>query len=90
MQTFDVSKHVHPTRTNPSAGLDELIQWLNDNVGLRDNSTGIFAMHGQGWAITKLFNGRQTSDGEGYSVVTWHANIEDDQKATMFALKWIK
>jgi hypothetical protein len=94
MTEFNVSRYVIPTRRDSNNGLSDLVEWLDANVGEWDknvyNRTSNIVREGQGWTIRTLKNGKETSDGEGYSVISWHAHIEDPQKAIMFALKWVK
>ena len=94
MTEFDVSCYVIPTRRDSNHGLRDLVEWLNENVGEWDEfvhgRTDNIVREGAGWSIRTLKNGRETSDGEGYTVISWHCSIEDEHKATLFALKWIK
>jgi len=94
MTEFDISQYVIPTRRDSNNGLRDLVEWLDENVGKWDefvyNRTSNIVREGQGWSIRTLKNGKETSDGEGYTVISWHCSIEDPQKAMLFALKWIK
>ena len=96
MTDFDVSEYVTPTRTDPNNGIIGIVSWLNDNVGKWDNciypNSSNVVSSGAGWSIRTRRNGKEVDDDNpsGYAVVTWHTHIDDDQKATMFALKWIK
>lgn len=68
-----------------------LKEWLNENVGEyygrgEDPVTDV----GSGWEAFVLRNGsrEQPKDDED-CVVSWHIDIADDEKATLFALKWL-
>ena len=43
---------------------------------------------GSGWELFVLFNGMPKSPDNEDSVVTYHLDITDEAKATMFMLKW--
>jgi hypothetical protein len=94
MFEFDVSCYVIPSRRDPDFGLVDITDWLHKYVGVQDpDVTGLtrpVVRKGVGWEIRSRKNGKETSDGEGYAVITWHALIEDEKKAMLFALKWIK
>jgi hypothetical protein len=94
MTEFNVSQYVIPTRRDSDHGLESLIQWLDEYVGEWDkcvyNRTSNVVREGKGWIIKTLKNGKETAEGDGYAVISWHVYIEDPQKATLFALKWIK
>lgn len=94
MFEFDVSRYVIPTRRDSNNGLTELVEWLDENVGEWDKClhgrTSNVVREGNGWSIRTLKNGQETSDGEGYTVISWHAHIEDEQKAILFTLRWVK
>lgn len=93
MQILDISRYAKPTRTDPNNGLSDIVQWLNDNVGKWDgyilNRTSPTVREGKGWSIRTHRNGKGFDDNpSGYAVITWHVYIEDDEKATLFALRW--
>ena len=94
MQVIDITKYVVPTRTDPDNGLSGIVTWLNDNVGEWDghilNRTSYIVREGAGWSIRTRRNGKDVDDNNpsGYAVITWHVHIKDDEKATLFALRW--
>ncbi len=95
MMCFDISQYVLPTRTDSNNGLKDIVGWLDENVGKWDqsiyNRTSNIVREGAGWQIRTHRNGLDcTEDDPGYAVITWHAYIDDSEKATLFALKWIK
>ena len=94
MTAFDVSSYVIPTRRDSNHGLRDLVEWLNENVGEWDefvyNRTSNVVREGQGWSIRTLKIKDVTPCGLGFNVISWHCSIEDEQKATLIALKWIK
>lgn len=94
MQVVDVTQYVVPTRADPENGLSDIVAWLDDNVGKWDrnifNRTSHIVREGVGWSIRTRRNGKDVDDNNpsGYAVITWHVYIEDDEKATLFVLKW--
>jgi hypothetical protein len=93
MTEFDVSRYVIPTRRDSNHGLSDMVEWLDEYVGEWDknvyNRTSNIVREGRGWDIRTLKNGKETEDKQQYAVISWHCRIEDEQKATLFALKWI-
>lgn len=73
-----------------------LRNWLTENVGEyygsgangEDNTT----LHiGAGWEIFNTYNNKRQSPNPDHDVeVKWYVDITDEQKAILFALKWVK
>ena len=81
----------------PGSNLTKLVGWLTENVGeyygsgedsiARISRQGSSAIRiGSGWEIIKDWKG----DPDGYVEVWWKLDITDEQKAMLFALKWVK
>ena len=75
--------------------MNALREWLSENVG-EYYGTGegsepcTAALHiGSGWEIFNTYNNkREAPNPEHDCEVKWHVDITDEQKATLFALKW--
>jgi hypothetical protein len=95
MAKFDVSKIIVTRSSNimdrrPEEGLYSLLHWLDENVGTYDG-TNFVNRSGDGWQITKLWNGSRNRPEEWQmSIVSYELDITDEAKATLFALKWMK
>jgi hypothetical protein len=81
-------------RNTVSSALCRIEDWLEENVGeycgpgndgFNDNVISI----GYGWEVFSLYNGKPTRPDRMDAEVTWHVDISDEQKAILFALKWI-
>lgn len=71
--------------------LVELRSWLNNNVGeYYGRGDDPVLDIGSGWEIFVMHNGKigRPPDNED-SVTTWHLDITDEAKSTLFALTWI-
>jgi hypothetical protein len=98
MAKFDVTKIVMTKPINimdrrAEPGLYDLLHWLDENIGKyrgSDTENKIYCRYGDGWCITKLWNG-SPSRPESWQVciVSHEIDIIDEDKATLFALKWI-
>jgi hypothetical protein len=98
MAKFDVTKIVAARPINlmdrsAEPGLYDLLHWLDENIGKyhgSDTENKIYCRYGDGWCITKLWNGAIARPEEWqHSVVKYEIDITDETKATLFALKWI-
>lgn len=91
---FDISEYVFPSSDDSEHGLEDITNWLDQNVGAHDADvkglTAEVIRKGKGWEIQTLINHMETDNGRGYSIISWHCHIEDPEKALLFALKWIK
>jgi hypothetical protein len=69
-----------------------MIEWLTENVGeYYGRGEGNVTRIGCGWEMFTLYNGK-SREPTAYedAVVTYHIDITDEAKSTLFALKWIK
>ena len=78
------------TRPENRSRMGMLVTWLAENVGPfygsgQDNVKRI----GSGWEIYVLYNGHPVAPDNEDCEVTWHIDITDEAKSTLFALKWI-
>ena len=81
-------------RNTMSTALYQIEEWLEENVGeyygpgddgINNNVIAI----GHGWEVFSLYNGKPRRPELGDAEVTWHVDISDEQKAILFALKWL-
>ncbi len=77
-------------RSGPKLG--DIIDWLKDNVGeFYGPGDGVVSKIGSGWEILRFYNGKPIEPAyHEDAVVTWHVDITDEAKSTLFALKWIR
>lgn len=59
----------------------ELLHWLQDNIGPVLHSQPIIFWHGDGWHLHRLVDLASAKD-------CWEVEINDEKKATLFALRW--
>ena len=93
MTEFDVNELLFSFE-NEMVGTEKLVyQWLEDNVGpLKESSasvTNAVVFCGDGWQIGNRKYKDYDIMRKGVNVISWYLQIEDDQKAIMFALKWM-
>ena len=75
---------------------ENVLSWLGENIGPLIKQNGMFNevfYEGTGWKIIHRTDKRTLDSSKPDSnikVIGWYLQIEDEQKATMFALKWIK
>ena len=95
MTEFDVNELLFSFEAEMSDIGDQVMVWLDTNVGKmvkRRGNISLFAAEpykGKGWRIVS--RNEKHNDGTtetGMDVISWHLQIEDEQKAMMFALKW--
>ena len=104
MAVFDITpsilNHTHAREYDPyarrtvSSALCKIEDWLEENVGEyygpgNDGVNNNVIAIGHGWEVFSLYNGKPNSPELMDAEVTWHVGITDDQKALLFALKWI-
>ena len=97
MTEFDVNELLFSFEAEMSDIGDQVMAWLDDNVGetVEREGEGKISLFdpepykGKGWRIVS--RNEKHNDGTtetGMNIISWHLQIEDEQKAMMFALKW--
>lgn len=80
-----------PTRRGKYESFESMIAWVEEHIGPmteKNSFTEPVIRKGTGWEIRTTKKG--PSSGGMFKVISWHMHIEDEQLATMFALKWVK
>ena len=89
MTEFDVNELLFSFEAEMSDIGDQVMLWLDANVGKTLKRKGKISLFdaepykGKGWRIVS-----RESKSDGMNVIGWYLQIQDEQKATMFALKW--
>lgn len=65
----------------PHRNWADLVQWLQENIGPVLHSQPIIFWHGDGWHLHRLVGLASAKD-------CWEVEINDEKKATLFALRW--
>lgn len=97
MYEFDISRYVFSDKVDgdgwdKSGTFDQMLKWVYKNIGKQTEKNGLtsFVMRkGHGWEIqTRKWRdiGERPSS---FNMIGWYMCIEDEQKATLFALKWV-
>jgi hypothetical protein len=69
----------------------EMVEWLQKNVGeYIGRGDGNVTRIGYGWEMFTLYNGSPIAPQFEDADVTYHLDITDEVKSTLFALKWTK
>jgi hypothetical protein len=91
MTEFNVSNYMFP-EIHGTSSIDDVAEWLGENVGTWDKEvrglTAPVVRKGVGWEIQSIKT--SSTSKEFANTIKWVALIEDDQKAMLFALKWVK
>ena len=97
MTEFDVSHCMFNYDTPEGIGkdtTDDFYDWLDENIGPMTEKYGFsepIMRKGQGWEIhTRKSDSEKLNKvtHKSYKVISWHLQIEDEQKAMLFALRW--
>lgn len=80
-----------PNRRRKYDSFTDMIAWVEEHISPtteKNAFTNPVIRKGLGWEIRTVKKG--PSSGGMFTVISWHMHIEDEQKAMMFALKWVK
>jgi hypothetical protein len=94
---FNISNNVFKYNDNLERidNFSEMVEWLEENVGPKTEQNGLtneIVCKGLGWEIQTRKHDK-TSDHPSlnkFKVISWYTVIDDDYKAMLFALKWVK
>lgn len=86
MAIFDITVHVI---TGGRPRIANMVEWLTENVGhYYGRGDGEVIHVGSGWEIVVDTVDHPGKEG-GYTQTGWLVDITDEQKAMLFALKWL-
>ena len=96
MTEFDISHMMftydqYPHRGRKYATFENMMEWVETHIGPmieRNGFTSDIMRKGAGWEIRTIKRGSQGR--ERFKVISWRICIDDENLATMFALKWIE
>jgi hypothetical protein len=101
MIRFDVSDIVLQSdniyeRHIPKQGWKELVKWLDANIGgvingdvIRHWTDGT-VIEGRGWCVECITTTEKDGANDDMQIISWDLCIEDEAKATLYALRWVK
>lgn len=101
MIEFDISHMMfaydqQPSRRSKYHSFEAMLQWVEEHISPVTEKNAYsqpVVRKGTGWEIQsrkRLGNKLNKLTEKSFQVISWHIVIEDEQLATMFALKWIK
>lgn len=89
MAVFDISRKLFGTSKDPYNHLPDIVAWLSENVGeYYGKGEDPVIRIGSGWEIYATRNPYDDEDGTGGVIISFHLDITDEAKSTLFALKW--
>lgn len=82
-----------PTRRRKYESFTDMIAWVESHIGPtteKNSFTAPVIRKGPGWEIRTTTIKKGDAPGSMFKVISWRMHIEDEQLATMFALKFVK
>ena len=89
MAVFDISRRIFGSSKDPYNHLPDIVEWLSENVGeYYGKGEDPVLRIGSGWQISTSREPYYDEESGGGVIVSFHLDITDEQKSTLFALKW--
>ena len=93
MTEIDISRRIFSLDGERDIVYGTMLEWIYENIGEETASYGMIqpvVREGHGWKIiSKKELSRMSKKSKSFNVIRWYICIDDEQLATLFALKWI-
>ena len=83
-----------PARRRKYKSFETMMEWVETHIGPQTEKYGFtqpVMRKGQGWEIRTVKSNSEKLNRltqKSFKVISWYIHIDDDQLATIFALKW--